>query len=132
MVISDPIGDMLTRVRNAAMAHKKVVELPSSKLKVAVANLLVKEGYLARAEEVTTDKNGKTLRLTIVYEGKEPYMTGIKRVSKPGLRWYVTSKKIPVVMGGMGVAILSTPMGIMSGKEARAKGVGGELLCEIW
>lgn len=127
MMISDPIGDMLTRIRNAALAHKKVVELPSSKLKVAVAHLLVKEGFLTSA-----DLEESTLRLTLTYEGKEPLLIGIRRISKPGLRWYVNKKKIPMVMGGTGIAILSTPQGVMSGKDARKLGVGGELLCEVW
>lgn len=131
MMISDPIGDMLTRIRNAALAHKKTVELPSSKLKVAVAKLLVREGYLVTAEESRT-KQGAVLRLELTYEGKEPLLTGVKRVSKPGLRWYINKKKIPMVMGGTGVAIISTPNGIMSGKDARKQGVGGELLCEVW
>lgn len=131
MMISDPVGDMLTRIRNAALAHKKNVELPSSKLKVAVAKLLVREGYLASADE-ETGKYGHILKLVITYEGKEPLLTGIKRVSKPGLRWYINKKKIPVVMGGAGIAIISTPHGVMSGKDAKTKGVGGELLCEVW
>lgn len=131
MMISDPIGDMLTRIRNAAMAHKKNVELPSSKLKVAVANLLVREGFLTSVEQVSND-HGNMLHVTLAYEGKEPLLTGIKRISKPGLRWYINKKKIPMVMGGTGIAILSTPQGVMSGKDARKLGVGGELLCEVW
>lgn len=130
-MISDPVGDMLTRIRNAALAHKKTVTLPSSKLKVAVANLLVREGFLTRADQ-SKGTAGNVLELELTYEGKEPLLTGIKRVSKPGLRWYVNKKKIPLVMGGAGIAILSTPNGIMSGKEARKLGVGGELLCEVW
>ncbi len=131
MMISDPIGDMLTRIRNAALAHKTEVELPSSKLKAAVAKLLVREGYLTRAEE-SKNEHGKLLHVTLAYAGKEPQLTGAKRVSKPGLRWYVNNKKIPVVMGGVGIAILSTPQGVMSGKDAKTKGIGGELLCEVW
>lgn len=130
-MISDPIGDMLTRIRNAALAHKKTVELPSSKLKVAVAKLLVREGYLASAQEAQS-VHGALLRLELTYEGKEPLLTGVKRVSKPGLRWYINKKKIPMVMGGAGIAIISTPNGVMSGKDARKQGVGGELLCEVW
>ncbi len=130
-MISDPIGDMLTRIRNAALAHKKTVELPSSKLKVAVAKLLVAEGYLTMAEESRT-KQGTMLHLELTYEGKEPLLTGVKRISKPGLRWYINKKKIPMVMGGAGIAVVSTPNGILSGKDARKQGVGGELLCEVW
>lgn len=131
MMISDPVGDMLTRIRNAALAHKKTVTLPSSKLKAAVARLLVREGFLTRADQVAST-SGSVLELELTYEGKEPLLTGIKRVSKPGLRWYVNKKKIPMVMGGAGISILSTPNGVMSGKDARKLGVGGELLCEVW
>lgn len=130
-MISDPIGDMLTRIRNAALAHKKTIELPSSKLKVAVAKLLVREGYLSRVEEAK-GSHGPVLQLELTYEGKEPLLTGVRRVSKPGLRWYINKKKIPMVMGGQGIAIISTPNGVMSGKDARKQGVGGELLCEVW
>lgn len=130
-MIADPIGDMLTRIRNAAMARIKTIELPGSSVKHAVAVLLSKEGYLTRVEEVKTAQ-GNMLRLELAYEGKEPILTGVRRVSKPGLRWYVGKKKIPMVMGGTGVAIVSTPEGVMSGKDARAKGIGGELLCEVW
>jgi len=122
---------MLTRIRNAALAHKKTVTLPSSKLKAAVARLLVREGFLTRADQVAST-SGSVLELELTYEGKEPLLTGIKRVSKPGLRWYVNKKKIPMVMGGAGISILSTPNGVMSGKDARKLGVGGELLCEVW
>jgi small subunit ribosomal protein S8 len=131
MVINDPIGDMLTRIRNAALAHKQTVELPTSMAKLAVAKLLVKEGFLTTAAEEQTD-HGMMLQLTLAYEGKEPVLTGVKRISKPGLRWYIGKKKIPMVMGGMGIAIVSTPQGVMSGKDARTKGIGGELLCEVW
>jgi small subunit ribosomal protein S8 len=131
MMISDPIGDMLTRIRNAALAHKKTIELPSSKLKVAVAKLLVREGYLSHAEE-TKGSHGPVLQIELTYEGKEPLLTGVRRISKPGLRWYINKKKIPMVMGGQGIAIISTPNGVMSGKDARKQGVGGELLCEVW
>lgn len=127
MMISDPVGDMLTRIRNAALAHKRVVLLPASRLKLAVAELLCREGFLTKAA-----KDGDMIRLELVYEEKEPKITGIKRISKPGLRWYVGTKKIPVVMGGTGIAIVSTPQGVMSGKEAKKKGIGGEVMCEIW
>ncbi len=131
MVINDPIGDMLTRIRNAALARKTTVDLPTSGVKLAVAKLLSKEGYLVSAEEVSSD-NGKVLHLELAYEGREPVLTGVKRISKPGLRWYVNKKKIPMVMGGTGIAIVSTPQGVMSGKDAKTKGIGGELLCEVW
>lgn len=131
MVINDPIGDMLTRIRNAAMAHKKTVELPGSGVKHAVAKLLKKEGFLTRVEDISSGKRNQ-LRLELAYNDKEPVIVGIKRISKPGLRWYVGKKEIPVVMGGMGIAVVSTPQGVMSGKDAKTKGIGGELLCEIW
>lgn len=131
MMVNDPIGDMLTRIRNAAMAHNKVVELPTSQLKVAVATLLSKKGYI-KDVKVTGEGVGKVLHMELVYEGKEPVLIGVKRVSKPGLRWYVGKKKIPVVMGGAGISVVSTPKGVMTGKEAIKLGVGGELLCEVW
>lgn len=121
----------MTRIRNAALAHKKTVELPSNKLKLAVAKLLTREGYLTSVEEVHGE-HGNALKLELTYDGKEPLLTGIKRISKPGLRWYVNKKKIPMVMGGAGIAIISTPNGVMSGKDARKNGVGGEVLCEVW
>lgn len=127
MMISDPVGDMITRIRNAALVQKKIVELPANSLKLAVAELLRREGYLTSVEKV-----GNTIRLELAYEDKEPKVTGLKRISKPGLRWYVGSKKIPVVMGGAGLSVLSTPQGVMSGKEAKKKGIGGEVLCEVW
>lgn len=131
MVINDPIGDMLTRIRNAALAHKKNVELPGSNVKHAVAQLLRAEGYLTLVEQTKTE-HGTILRLELAYSGKEPVLTGVRRVSKPGLRWYVGKKKIPTVMGGAGISIVSTPAGVMSGKDAHKKGIGGELLCEVW
>jgi small subunit ribosomal protein S8 len=131
MIVNDPIGDMLTRIRNAAMAKKKTLELPSSKLKVSVAKILFDEGFLTHVE-TTGNKPKETLHLAIAYEGKEPKLTGVKRVSKPGLRWYVGKKKIRPVMGGTGMSIVSTPNGVMTGRAAMKKGIGGELLCEVW
>lgn len=131
MMISDPIGDMLTRIRNAAMAHNKVIELPTSQLKLAVATLLSKKGYI-KDVKVTGEGANKLLQMELVYEGKEPVLIGVKRVSKPGLRWYVGKNKIPVVMGGSGISVVSTPKGVMTGKEAVKLGIGGELLCEVW
>ncbi len=122
---------MLTRIRNAAMAHNRVIELPTSKLKVAVATLLSKKGYV-KDVKVTGAGTGKLLHMELTYEGKEPVVIGIKRVSKPGLRWYVGKKKIPVVMGGAGISVVSTPKGVMTGKDAIKLGLGGELLCEVW
>lgn len=131
MIVNDPVGDMLTRIRNAALARKKTVELPSSKLKLSVAKILFQEGYLVLVESFGQSPR-PMLRLGLAYEGKEPVLTGIKRISKPGLRWYIGKKKIRSVMGGTGVAIVSTPRGVMTGKAAIGKGTGGELLCEVW
>lgn len=130
-MVNDPIGDMLTQIRNVAMARKRVAELPYSKMKEAVATVLVREGYLTSYKKVGNGA-GANLRFTLAYQGRLPILSGIKRVSRPGLRWYVGKKDIPQVMGGMGSAILSTPQGVMTGKEAKTKGVGGEVVCEVW
>lgn len=130
-MINDPLGDMLIQIKNASMAGLPVVDLPYSKMKMAVAKILVKSGYLTGAT-----KKGEIpksmLHLTLTYKDKTPVVSGVKRVSKPGLRWYVGRREIPTVMGGLGTAIVSTPEGVMDGGEARKKGLGGELLCEIW
>ncbi len=134
---SDPIADMLTRIRNALMAGHTTVSLPSSKLKMAIAQILTQEGYIeeyaAIAEE---DAPQATLRLTLKYVGtrreKRPVISGLERVSKPGRRVYTNRKEIPWVLSGMGIAILSTPKGVMTGTRARQLGVGGEVLCKIW
>lgn len=131
MIVNDPVGDMLTRLRNAALARKKTVEMPFSNLKMAVSQILLKEGYLTEVQKVSGDQ-GDTLHLGLAYADKEPIMSGVRRISKPGLRWYIGKKKIPMVMGGMGIAIVSTPEGVMTGKDAKQKGIGGELLCEVW
>lgn len=130
-MVNDPIGDMLIQIKNAAMSGKRVVQLPFSKLKMNVAETLVKEKYLNSAEKVGTAPKFE-LKLTIGYHDDSPIMTDVKRRSKPGLRVYVDRQSIPKVVGGMGIAVLSTSKGIMTGEEARKKGLGGELLCEIW
>lgn len=130
-MVNDPIGDMLTRIRNAAMAQIRVVEIPYSKLKEAVGLILVQEGYLTSVEKVGVGPK-TILKAVLAYSGKTPILSGVKRISKPGLRWYVGKKDIPKVLGGMGTAILSTPEGIMTGKEAQDKGTGGEVVCEVW
>lgn len=113
------------------MAGKRAIDLPYSRLKHAVADLLQKEGYVA-----SVGKSGElarqSLHVEIKYEDGTPVITDLKRVSKPGLRWYVNRKEIPTVVGGMGIAILSTPQGIMTGREAKKRGIGGELLCTVW
>ncbi len=130
-MVSDPIGDMLAQLKNAARAGLKVIEIPHSKMRVAVAKILQEERYVTDTK-IVDGRPAPKLRLTIAYNGRRPVLTDLRRVSKPGLRLYVKKSDIAPVMGGMGVAILSTPQGVMTGKEARAKGIGGELLCEVW
>lgn len=134
---SDPIADMLTRVRNALMAGHASVSLPNSKLKVAIAQILKQEGFIedyAVAQEAGEVQ--ATLRLTLKYIGvrreRRPVITGLERVSKPGRRVYARKRDIPWVLSGMGVAILSTPQGVMTGSRARQLGLGGEVLCKVW
>ena len=137
MSVSDPIADMLTRVRNAVMANHQIVALPSSILKVGIAKILKEEGYIQSYEVVDGSIVGqKILRLRLKYVGKrrqrKPVITGLERVSRPGRRVYTGKAKIPWVLSGMGIAILSTPKGVMTGQRARQLGVGGEVLCKIW
>ncbi len=135
MTSSDPIADMLTRVRNAVTGRQQLVSMPSSKIRVEIAKILHSEGYLDEFEESEADTR-KTLRLKLKYVGerrtRKPVITGIKRVSRPGRRTYVGKTDIPWVRSGMGVAILTTPKGVMTGVRAKQLGVGGELLCEVW
>jgi small subunit ribosomal protein S8 len=134
MNMSDPIADMLTRIRNGVSARHDYVNIPASKLKLAIADVLKTEGFI-RDYEVTEGDRGpqKTLRVELSYTGKkEPVLSGIQRVSKPGLRVYVEKREIPRVYGGLGIAILSTPKGVMTGREARRQQVGGEILCYVW
>jgi len=130
-MVNDPVGDMFVQIKNAYMAGKSVVVLPHSILKEAVAKILMEEGYLSSVTAVGEGVK-KSLSLTLAYHESVPSLTDIKRKSKPGLRVYVGSSAIPTVVGGMGVAILSTPVGIMTGSAAKKKHVGGELLCEVW
>lgn len=130
---TDPIADMLTRIRNAAKARHPRVDLPSSKLKVQIARLLKEEGYISTFKVVDENKIKKTLRLFLRYtQDKRSVITDLRRVSRPGCRRYVGKTEIRAVVGGMGVAILSTPRGVMTGQAAKKAGVGGELLCEVW
>ena len=135
MTTSDPIADMLTRVRNGIMGGQQIVAMPSSKLKVEIAKILHSEGYIEKFDE-SQDDGHKTLRLRLKYVGerrsRKPVITGIKRVSRPGRRAYVGKSQIPWVRSGMGIAILTTPKGVMTGSRAKQLGVGGELLCEVW
>lgn len=137
MAINDPIADMLTRVRNAVMAGHALVAMPSSKLKLEIAKIMKDEGYLEGFELVEGEQAiQKVLRLKIKYVGdrraRRPVITGIERVSKPGRRIYTKKQDIPWVLSGIGVAILSTPKGVMTGARARQLGVGGEILCKVW
>jgi small subunit ribosomal protein S8 len=126
----DPIADMLTRIRNAGRALLPTVAMPHSKVKEGLAHILKKEGYVAEVTVEGTVK--KSLKLRLKYEGKKCVIEGLKRVSKPGLRNYVGATEIPRVRGGLGVAVVSTSEGIMTGMEARKKNIGGELLCYVW
>lgn len=130
-MVSDPIADMLIRIKNASMAGRLTVLIDHSKIKEAVAKILAQEGYIAKIEVDTTQPRKKIL-LTLKYENKKSVITDVKRKSKPGRRFYVPHTAIPRVLGGMGTAILSTSTGIMTGTDAQKKGIGGELLCEIW
>jgi small subunit ribosomal protein S8 len=128
---TDPIADMLTRIRNALVARHDYTDMPMSRMKLALAEVLKKEGYI-KDFETDSDDHGK-IRVHLAYTGKrEPVISGLNRVSKPGLRVYTGSGEIPRVYGGLGIAILSTPQGVMTGKEARKRNVGGEVLCYVW
>ena len=134
MTMTDPISDFLTRVRNALNAHHEVTDIPSSKLKVELARILKEEGYIDNFKVIVDDDNKQgTLRVYLKYGPEdENVINGLKRVSKPGRRVYVSGKEIPKVMGGYGVNVVSTSHGLLTGKEARRMNVGGEILCEIW
>ena len=137
MSVVDPISDMLTRIRNGVLVGQSMVALPSSKIKVAIAKILKEEGYIS-GYEVVDDKVAwsKVLRLRLKYVGerrdREPVITGLERVSRPGRRVYAGKQDIPWVLSGIGIAILSTPKGVMTGQRARQLGVGGEVLCKVW
>lgn len=132
MSMSDPLADMLTRIRNGVKANFEAVEMPLSKLKVNVANVLKQEGYILDYHVLEQGIQG-TLKVDLKYgPDNEKVITGIRRVSKPGLRQYNKSVRIPKVMSGLGVAILSTSQGVLSDREARKRNIGGELLCEVW
>ena len=132
MSMSDPLSDMLTRIRNASMVKHPSVQIPHSNVKSHIAENLKKEGYITDFAVISDSKQGM-IDISLKYDhDNSSVITGLKRVSKPGCRVYVQSNKIPKVMSGLGVAILSTSKGVITDKEARAQGVGGELLCEIW
>ena len=132
MSVSDPIADMLTRIRNGIMARHDSVIVPTSKMKLSIARILKDEGFIADYE-VTRDKPHRAIKIGLRYLGdNQPAISGLKRVSKPGLRVYVQKREIPRVYGGMGIAIISTSKGIRTGQQAWRQGSGGELLCYVW
>ena len=129
--MTDPIADMLTRIRNALTAHKETVEIPSSVMKKEIARIMLEEGYVKEVNFVEDGYNGK-LVLTLKYVDGRSVIGGLKRVSKPGLRTYSGAENMPKVLGGFGIAIISTNKGILTDKQAKAQNVGGEVLCYIW
>ncbi|MCI8636075.1 MAG: 30S ribosomal protein S8 [Eubacterium sp.] len=133
MTMSDPIADMLTRIRNANTAKHDTVDIPASKMKIAIADILVDEGYVAKYD-IIEENNFKTIHVTLKYgaDKNEKIISGLKRISKPGLRVYAGKDKIPYVLGGLGIAILSTNQGIITDKQARKLEVGGEVLAFVW
>ncbi|PJE76660.1 30S ribosomal protein S8 [Candidatus Uhrbacteria bacterium CG10_big_fil_rev_8_21_14_0_10_48_16] len=128
--MTDPISDMLTRIRNAQAVRKAEISFPYSKIKFAIAKILEKEGYVTKAEQVTTAKF-PAIRVELSYENKQPKIQMVRRVSRPGKRIYAKSTELPVVLSNIGIAILSTPNGLMTNKEARVRHLGGEVICEI-
>ena len=131
MVMTDPIADMLTRIRNANQAKHESVTMPASRLKLEILSVLKNEGYIAEYEKVEDGKQG-VIKVTLKYIGKERVIKGIKRISKPGLRVYAKKEELPKVLNGLGVAIVSTPGGVMSDREARKKNLGGEIIAFVW
>ena len=133
MSMSDPIADMLTRIRNANTAKHDTVDIPASKMKLAIADILLKEGYV-KAVDVVEEGNFKTIKITLKYGANknEKILTGLKRISKPGLRVYASKDELPKVLGGLGAAIISTNKGVLTDKEARKENVGGEVLAFVW
>lgn len=133
LTTNDPIADMLTRIRNANVAKHDTVDVPASKMKLSIAEILLKEGYIAKYD-VIEEGSFSTIRITLKYgaDKNEKVITGLKRISKPGLRVYAGKEELPRVLGGLGIAIISTNQGVMTDKEARQKNVGGEVLAFIW
>ena len=133
MTMSDPIADMLTRIRNANTAKHDTVDVPASKMKIAIANILLDEGYIAKYDLVE-DGHFQTIHITLKYgaDKNEKVISGLKRISKPGLRVYASTEELPKVLGGLGTALISTNTGVVTDREARKLGVGGEVLCYVW
>lgn len=129
--MTDPIADMLTRIRNANTAGHEEVEIPASKMKKSIAQILLDEGYISGFDVIEDNKQG-LIKVQMKYHGKEKVISGIKKISKPGLKVYAKASDVPRVLGGLGIAIISTSNGVMSDKEARKLGVGGEVICYVW
>ena len=133
MVTTDPIADMLTRIRNASSSKHKTVDIPSSNMKLAIAKILLEEGYIKSFEEIKETNNQGVIRITIKYTEKgKAVIDGLKRISKPGLRVYASKDELPKVLNGLGIALISTSKGIMTDKQAREAGLGGEVLAYVW
>lgn len=132
MPVTDPVADMLTSVRNANIANKDDCEFPASKLKAEIARVLKEEGFITDFVIVNQDAGKPRIRVTMKYNGKRKVITNLKRISKPGLRVYTGKHELPRVLGGLGIAILSTPRGVLTDKECRKQGVGGEVLAYVW
>ena len=133
MVTTDPIADMLTRIRNANSSKHKTVDIPSSNMKLAIAKILFEEGYIKSFEEIKETNNQGVIRITIKYTEKgKAVIDGLKRISKPGLRVYASKDELPKVLNGLGIALISTSKGIMTDKQAREAGLGGEVLAYVW
>ncbi|HIV79818.1 MAG TPA: 30S ribosomal protein S8 [Candidatus Avanaerovorax faecigallinarum] len=132
MTMTDPIADMLTRIRNANTAGHETVEIPASNIKKSIAEILLNEGYISKYEVIDDNKQG-IIKIEMKYgAGKERVISGIKKISKPGLKVYAKANEVPKVLGGLGIAIISTSKGVISDKEARKLGVGGEVICYVW
>jgi small subunit ribosomal protein S8 len=137
MSVNDPIADMLTRIRNAVMSNQTLIAMPSSNVKVEIARILKEEGFIEDYEVAEGSKpTHKVIRIRLKYVGerrtKRPVITGLERISRPGRRIYTHKKDIPWVLSGMGISILTTPKGVMTGQKARKEGIGGEILCKVW
>ncbi len=133
MNITDPIADMLTRIRNANSSKHKTVDVPASNMKLAIADILLKEGYIKSFEEIKVENNQGIIRITLKYDEKgSRVIDGLKRISKPGLRVYASKDELPQVLNGLGIALISTSKGIKTDKEARQEGLGGEVLAYVW
>jgi small subunit ribosomal protein S8 len=130
MTMTDPVSDLLTRIRNASDARHETVDIPSSKMKLEIARILKEEGYISGFSSIQDSKQG-SIRIQLKYEGKNAVISSLERISRPGCRVYVGKSEIPSIIGGMGICIMSTSQGIFTGKQAQEKGLGGEVLCAV-